>query len=241
MHRPRLAALGALGALGLTVTLAACGGDDGEDEDFVDTSSIASLLLTSEDAPSGYSWNSVAEVLEGAGDDLGQQLDASAASVTTSPENCAALVPTADDLLAEIYDHSDTVGAIEFLPDDEDDPAVIDAVVSIADDGDTALLAGGDLDVDQCGEFTRTYADGSVTNYRANAQKASIAATDDTTVITVLSDSATEGEEITSTVTGTVDGVHFRITAVGVTDTDVVTSLAEAQVARITGVREGQD
>jgi hypothetical protein len=57
----------------------------------------------------------------------------------------------------------------------------------------------------------------------------------------VLSDSATPGEELVTTVIGTVDDVHFRVTAAGVTDVEVLTELAEKQVAQITGTQEGQD
>jgi hypothetical protein len=35
--------------------------------------------------------------------------------------------------------------------------------------------------------------------------------------------------------------VHFRVTAAGVTDVEVLTELAEKQVAQITGTQEGQD
>lgn len=229
----------AAAAVSLAVLLlTACGGDDG---DPADTSAVAPMPLVSGDAPAGFSWNSVAEVLEDAGDDLGNQLDAAAAGVTTEPESCAVLVPTSDSIIAELYDHRDTTGAVEFLPEDSNDPAVIDAVVSTAEDGDTAALATGKISADDCGDFTRTRSDGSDTHFRASAEKASVAATDDTTVITVLSDSATPGEELVTTVAGTVDGVHFRVTASGVTDLELLTDLAERQVAQITGYSQGQE
>ncbi|WP_297008258.1 hypothetical protein [uncultured Corynebacterium sp.] len=216
--------------------LTACG-DDGP----TDTSAIAPMLLTEDDAPDGFGWNSVAEVLTDAGDDLGQQLDAALAGVTTEPASCGALVPTSDSIIAELHDHRDTVNAVEFLPDDENTPAVIDAVVSTADDGDTTDLASGRIDAGACSAFTRTGSDGSVTHYRASAQKASVASPDDTRVITVLSDSVTPGEDVVTTVAGTVEGVHFRVTSAGVTDADVLTTLAEKQVAKISDATEGQD
>lgn len=226
-----------LGVATLTaLALTACGSDEP-----TDTSDIAPMLLTEEDAPEGYTWNSVAEVLTDAGDDLGQQLDAAMAGVTTEPESCAALVPSSDSIIAELYDHQDAADAVEFLPVDENDPAVIDAIVSTADSGDTADLASGEIDAEDCSDFTRTDSSGTETTFHATSQKASVADTDDTFVITVLSDSATPGEELVTTVIGTVDDVHFRITAAGVTDVEVLTELAEKQVAQITGTQEGQD
>jgi hypothetical protein len=226
-----------LGVATLTaLALTACGSDEP-----TDTSDIAPMLLTEEDAPEGYTWNSVAEVLTDAGDDLGQQLDAAMAGVTTEPESCAALVPSSDSIIAELYDHQDAADAVEFLPVDENDPAVIDAIVSTADSGDTADLASGEIDAEDCSDFTRTDSSGTETTFHATSQKASVADTDDTFVITVLSDSATPGEELVTTVIGTVDDVHFRVTAAGVTDVEVLTELAEKQVAQITGTQEGQD
>lgn len=228
------AALGVLALVGLT----ACGGAD---DPVADTSAVAPMLLTDDDAPAGYSWNSVADVLADAGDDLGQQLDADAAATTTDPASCAALVPTSTSIFGELYDHRDTVGAVEFLPDDRNDPAVIDAVVSTADDGDTAGLASGKVSVDGCGQFSRTGSDGAVTHYRASSQSASNAVAQDMRVVTVLSDSTDPGENLVTTVTGSVDGVHFRVTAAGTTDPDLLTELAETQVNRIAGTMEGQD
>ncbi|AEK35894.1 putative secreted protein [Corynebacterium variabile DSM 44702] len=218
------------------LALAACGNDEP-----TDTSEVAPMLLAEEDAPAGYTWNSVSEVLTDSGDDLGQQLDAAMAGVTTEPESCAALVPSSDSIIAELYDHQDAVDAVEFLPDDENDPAVIDAIVSTADAGDTADLASGEIDAGDCGDFTRTDSSGTETTFHATVQKASVADTDDTSVITVLSDSATPGEELVTTVVGTVDDVHFRVTAAGVTDIVLLTELAEKQVAQITGTQEGQE
>lgn len=226
-----------LGVATLTaLALTACGSDEP-----TDTSDIAPMLLTEEDAPEGYTWNSVAEVLTDAGDDLGQQLDAAMAGVTAEPESCAALVPSSDSIIAELYDHQDAADAVEFLPADENDPAVIDAIVSTADSGDTADLASGRIDAGDCSDFTRTDSSGTETTFHATSQKASVADTDDTSVITVLSDSAMPGEELVTTVVGTVDDVHFRVTAAGVTDVEVLTELAEKQVAQITGTQEGQD
>lgn len=235
MRRLPLTTVGAV-ALVCPLMLTACG-----DDTPTDTSAVAPMLLTDGDAPEGYTWNSVAEVLEDPDGTLGQQIDASVASVATDPASCAALVPTSDSIIAELFTHRDTADAVEFLPADDNDPAVIDAVVSTAEDGDTADLASGAVDTGVCGEFTRTGSDGGVTHYRANAQKASVASTDDTTVITVLSDSTTPGEDLVTTVVGTVDGVHFRVTAAGVTDVDLLTTLAEKQVAQISRGMEGQD
>lgn len=228
------AALGVLTLVGLT----ACGGSD---DPVADTSAVAPMLLTDADTPAGYSWNSVAEVLADAGDDLGQQIDADAAATTTDPASCAALVPTSTSIFGELYDHRDTVGAVEFLPDDRNDPAVIDAVVSTADDGDTVDLASGKVGAGDCGQFSRTGSDGAVTHYRASGQSASNAVAQDMQVITVLSDSTDPGENLVTTVTGSVDGVHFRVTAAGTTDPDLLTGLAETQVNRIAEVMEGQD
>ncbi|WP_261796859.1 hypothetical protein [Corynebacterium provencense] len=218
--------------------VSACGSDS---DRMVDTSSVSTMLMTRDDTPPGYTWNSVAEVLRDAGDDLGQQIDAEAASVKVEPDYCAALVPTSTSIIAELHDHGDTTGAVEFLPEDSNDPAVVDAVVSTSDDGDTASLASGRVSADRCSDFTRTRDDGSVTHFRADSSRASLASPDDTTVITVLSDSVTPGEELVTTITGTVDGVHFRIAASGVTDTQILTDLAEKQVRHIIEVMEGQD
>jgi len=228
MRRHSLTTLAATAAAVLALT--ACSNDEP-----TDTSEVAPMLLAEEDAPAGYTWNSVSEVLTDSGDDLGQQLDAAMAGVTTEPESCAALVPSSDSIIAELYDHQDAVDAVEFLPDDENDPAVIDAIVSTAD------LASGEIDAGDCGDFTRTDSSGTETTFHATVQKASVADTDDTSVITVLSDSATPGEELVTTVVGTVDDVHFRVTAAGVTDVVLLTELAEKQVAQITGTQEGQE
>lgn len=145
MRRHSLTTLAATAAA--VFALAACGSDEP-----TDTSEVAPMLLAEEDAPAGYTWNSVSEVLTDSGDDLGQQLDAAMAGVTTEPESCAALVPSSDSIIAELYDHQDAVDAVEFLPDDEKDPAVIDAIVSTADAGDTADLASGKIDAGDCGD-----------------------------------------------------------------------------------------
>lgn len=236
MRRHSLTTLAATAATAAAaLALGACGSDQP-----TDTSEVAPMLLAEEDAPAGYTWNSVSEVLTDA-DDLGQQLDAAMAGVTTEPEFCAALVPSSDSIIAELYDHQGAVDAVEFLPDDENDPAVIDAIVSTADAGDTADLASGETDAGDCGDFTRTDSSGTETTFHATVQKASVAETDDTSVITVLSDSATPGEELVTTVVGTVEDVHFRVTAAGVTDVEVLTELAEKQVSQITRTQEGQE
>lgn len=227
---------GVLAGVLVTGSLAGCSGDK-----VTDSSSVAPMLLTDRDTPEGYTWNSVAEVLRDADDGLGNQLDASANATTTQPASCAALVPTSDSIIAELYGHRDSTGAVEFLPRDSTSPAVIDAVVSTADDGDTSSLATGKVTVSDCAEFTRTGSDGTVTTYRATSQKASLATTDDTTVFTVSSDSVNAGESLVITVAGTVDGVHFRVTAAAVSDVATLTDLAEKQVSHIGEVMEGQD
>lgn len=242
MHR-RNAGVGVLVLCSLLLT--SCGGDDDYAASEAGASQVAPMLLGGAAAPTGYSWHGVAELLGDEGSDsagdLGQQIDAAMAGVTTEPASCSALVPTADSIIAELYDHRDAAGAVEFLPTDPTDPAVIDALVSVADSGDTVDIATGKISAGKCGDFTRTRSDGTVTRFRASAQKASIDTTDDTTVITVLSDSVTPGEELIATIAGTVRGVHFRIAASGVTDLDVLTDLAQKQVAAVIGYMEGQD
>lgn len=233
--------LSILGICGVVLLSACSGGDTGSSTDAMDSSTVSSMLLTKDATPDNYSWNTVADVIGDAGDDLGNQLDAAAAAVTVDPRSCLALVPTSDSIIAELYDHRDATGAIEFLPTDSTDPAVIDAIVSTADDGDTADLANETITAADCSDFTRTRSDGTVTHFRASAQEASMPGADKITVITVLSNSVTPGEELITTIAGTVDGVNFRITAAGVADLDVLSDLAQKQVTQIAEFMRGQD
>jgi len=63
-------------------------------------------------------------------------------------------------------------------------------------------------------------------------------ASDDATVITVVSDSTDPAEALITTVAGTVAGAHFRVTAAGVSDADLLTQLAEKQVSRMSTSKE---
>jgi len=146
--------------VGVLVLLTACGGsNDGGDKTADAPSAVAPMLLTNDDAPQGYSWNSVADILTDEDGGLGNQLDAAANENKTEPASCSALAPTADSIIGELYENRESAAAVEFLPtdaDDSQDPSVIDAVVSTANQGDTVDIATGVVSADDCSQFTRT-------------------------------------------------------------------------------------
>ncbi|MGO3361057.1 MAG: hypothetical protein ACTIL2_01320 [Corynebacterium sp.] len=214
---------------GLLLGSAACSSDDsgngngsgdGSDADPSD------LALTDSAAPAGYDWNDVGEVLsdEGFSDDLQAPL--------IDPEQCAALDPSALSVLVELRDNQDTSAAVEFLPHDETDPAIVNAIVST----DPDFLAMPE-DISECETFTQTSEEdpqAEPVTYQASAEQSEIVGAEDTEVITIVSDSeGAGGGEATSIVTGTVNGVAFRVSGSGIEEPRILMDLVDRQVDQI--------
>lgn len=250
-------------ALPLTVALfglAACGGDDGDGggdggsagasgtssaSDSSDSSgssgdspSPSDLMLTDSASPAGYSWNDASEVL--GDDEQFDQLNEIAEATVTDPEQCAPLAPSAVSVLVDLRDNPDTTGAVEFLPHDETDPAVVDAVVST----DPESLALPE-DMAQCETFTQNNEaaeDEPEVTYQASTSDTEIVGAENTKVVTITSDSqGPGGDETTSVITGTVNGVAFRVTASGIEEPRILTDIVDRQVDRIAEVTSGGD
>jgi hypothetical protein len=241
-----------LATTGLLLGVAACGSDsdsgDGGGSDAATGSAPAApasgkptdLMLQKADAPAGYDWNNVADVFDGDNasvtDFMSELGDADGGS-TVDPAECSEIVPDENNLLLELHDHPDTTAVTEFLPQDNSDQTVIDAMVST---GDGAADRVPD-DISRCGTFTRTSTLDTAkpaTTYHAQASDGSVVGAEDVHVITVVEEDPAAPDNASDPVlivTGTASGVFFRVSAVGLKEPKILLDLADRQVARITG------
>ncbi|WP_139024439.1 hypothetical protein [Corynebacterium nuruki] len=243
----------ALAATGLLSGAVACGSDDGDDSSSTGAaggdsstapSSAASgdpsdLMLQKADAPAGYGWNNVADVFDEDDDsvsDFMSQLRETGGD-TVDPAECSGIVPDENALLLELHDHPDTTAVTEFLPHDDNDRTVIDGLVSTAHDAADQVPD----DLSRCATFTRTSSlDPSKppVTYHAQASDGAVVGAQDVHVITVVEEDPASPDNASDPViivTGTAEGVFFRVSAVGLKEPQILLDLADRQVARITG------
>jgi hypothetical protein len=246
----------ALAATGLLSGAVACGSDDGDGGSSTGAaggdSSTASesapsaasgkptdLMLQKADAPAGYGWNNVADVFDEDDDsvsDFMSQLRETGGD-TVDPAECSGIVPDENALLLELHDHPDTTAVTEFLPHDDNDRTVIDGMVSTAHDAADQVPD----DLSRCATFTRTSSlDPSKPPviYHAQATDGAVVGAQDVHVITVVEEDPASPDNASDPVlivTGTADGVFFRVSAVGLKEPQILLDLADRQVARITG------
>lgn len=250
-HRvSRGAGLGLALALVAGGGLAACGSDDDGDgaagggtgsgggSGSGGAPAPSDLMLTDSASPAGYSWNDVAEVL--GDDEQFDELREIADATVTDPAECATLSPTAVSVLMDLREHSDTTAAVEFLPHDERDPAVVQAMVSTDPE---ALAVPDDLSV--CESFTQeNEADPGTpaTTYQVSAEETEVIGAEGVQVITILGDSqAPGGDEPTSLVVGTVGDIGFRVSASGIEEPRILMDIVDRQVDQIIEVTGDPD
>lgn len=248
----------ALATTGLLFGVAACGSDDDADGTGSADSSAAQssgndsgqseaasddpsdLMLQQADAPAGYGWNNVADVFDGDNasvTDFMTELGDADGGSQVDPETCSEIVPDENNLLLELHDHPDTTAVTEFLPQDDNDQTVIDAMISTADGAADRVPT----DLSDCGTFTRTSTlDTSKppVTYHAQATEGSVVGAENVNVITVVEEdpaAADNASDPVIIVTGTAADVFFRVSAVGLKEPKILLDLADRQVARITG------
>lgn len=231
----------ALAAAGL-LSLGACSSESG---DAVDTSgdspssataatpAVASEVVLSEaEAPVGYEYSDVAEVLlQGQGDEDYQDVIAVLAEISgtnsTEPAQCGALIPTAVDILTLIEQDPQATAGTEFADAEGN-------VISVfATTNESVERAPADLT--ECATFTRTATDPAVDLqivYRAEPVAVEVNGADTQSAARIVSDQDV-AEPAQSTFSGTVDGVYFQIYTSQALGDQQLTDMAQAQVDKI--------
>ncbi|MGV0870373.1 hypothetical protein [Corynebacterium kalidii] len=238
----------ALTAAGLLLGVAACSSDDsgstggtdnaggGDTSGSAVSDNPADMMLTDSDTPAGYEWNNVADVFEDGSEETAEELRNIAGATRTDPELCSALAPRAVNILATLQDNPDTAAAVEFLPQEENDPGVINAMIS-TDPENTGMALPEELS--ECASFTQGSdldPDSPVVNYQTEVSDANVVGAEDVHVITVVSDADSQsGDNPASVVVGRVDDVVFRVNASGVEEPNILLDLVDRQVDRIRG------
>ncbi|WP_145942610.1 hypothetical protein [Corynebacterium glyciniphilum] len=237
----------ALATVGLLVSAAACSSDasdgaDGSGSGDATSKDPSDMMLTDSDTPAGWEWGDATEVFEESNDeDMSDLLD-SAKAVITEPEVCAAIAPSAVSMLAELYDNPDTTAAAGFLPQSESDGGEVNAMIS-TDPENTGMALPDDLS--ECETFTQhseLEPDRPAVTFQADSSDAEIIGAEDVHVITVVSDSDSQGgDNPVSVVVGNVEGVAFRVDASGIDEPQILMDLADRQVDRIRGNDPDED
>jgi len=231
----------ALATAGLLV-LGACSsesGDAAEPSNESTTSSVAAtpavaseVVLTEAEAPAGYEYSDVAEVLlEGAEQENHEDVLAVLAEIsgtnTTEPAQCSALLPTAVDMLTHIQQDPQATAATEFS-DAEGNVISVFATTSEAIERAPADLA-------ECATFTRAATDPALDLqivYRTEPLAIEVDGAETQTAARIVSDQDV-AEPAQSTFSGTVDGVYFQIYTSQALDDQLLTDIAQAQVDKI--------
>ncbi|MGJ0184839.1 hypothetical protein [Corynebacterium glyciniphilum] len=229
----------ALAAVGLLVSAVACSSNDSDGADGsgdATSKDPSEMMLTDSDTPAGWEWGDASEAFgEGNEEDMSDLLE-SANAVITEPEACAAIAPSAVSMLAALYDNPDTTAAAGFLPQADSDGGEVNAMIST--DPEKAGMALPD-DLSECETFTQhseLEPERPAVNFQADSSDAEIIGAEDVHVITVVSDSDSQGgDNPVSVVVGNVDGVAFRVDASGIDEPQILMDLADRQVDRIRG------
>ncbi|MGD7002105.1 hypothetical protein [Corynebacterium halotolerans] len=246
-----------LSAVTLTTTallgLAACGnqGQDATPNATPETSTTpatpaepAAVALGGEDAPAGYTFSDIGAFLENqavADENAGGTFDELyrvAEGTSTTPEHCGVLLPTAVDTLLTLHEHPTDAAAVDYVS--EDNATIITVMATTAGSGLDDVV-----DPAECGQFTRTSQVGDSSRsviYESVPREAMIEGADDvtatrlTTVGVSLDGEATvtpDVEESELSLSGTTDGIRFRIHASGPAEEQVIDDLARLQVDKI--------
>jgi len=189
------------------------------------------VVLSEADAPAGYTYSDVAEVLEeGEGDENYDDVIAVLAEIsgtnTTEPARCGALLPTAVDMLTHIQQDPEVSAATEFA-DAEGNVISVFATTS-----ESIERAPG---LDECATFTRAATDPALDLqivYRTEPIAIEVDGAESATAARIVSDQDV-AEPAQSTYSGTVDGVYFQIYTSQALDDQLLTDIAQAQVDKI--------
>ncbi|MBB1022021.1 hypothetical protein G6030_12095 [Dietzia sp. E1] len=217
----------------------ACSSDSGADsQDASSDSAVAApavagdVVLNEADAPAGYTYSDVAEVLEeGEGDENYEDVIAVLAEIsgtnTTEPARCGALLPTAVDMLTHIQQDPQASAATEFADAEGN-------VISVfATTGGTWERVPENLD--ECATFTRAATDPALhlqIVYRAEPLAIEVDGAESATAARIVSDQDV-AEPAQSTYSATVDGVYFQIHTSQALDDQLLADMARAQVDKI--------
>lgn len=189
-------------------------------------------MLAEADAPAGYTYSDVAEVLtagEGREDheDVLAMLAEISGTNTTEPAQCSALLPTAVDMLTHIQQDPQASAATEFS-DAEGNVISVFATTSES-------IERAPVDLAECATFTRTATDPAVdlqVVYRAEPIAVEVDGAESATAARIVSDQDV-AEPAQSTFSGTADGVYFQIHTSQALDDQLLTDMAQAQIDKI--------
>lgn len=232
----------ALAAAGL-LALGACSSDTGDESTSTATDSssasvpatpaVASeVVLGAADAPAGYEYSDVAEVLaDGQSDENFEDVIAVLAEIsgtnTTEPAQCGALLPTAVDLLTHIHQDPQATAASEFS-DAEGNVITVFATTSES-------IERAPTDLAECATFTRAANDPGVDlaiTYRTESIAVEVDGAEAQSAARIVSDQDV-AEPAQSTYSATVDGVYFQIHTSQALDDHQLTDMARAQADKI--------
>ncbi|PXY11026.1 hypothetical protein [Corynebacterium striatum] len=102
-------------------------------------------ILVAEDAPEGYEYSNINELVSTEDQGLTEDLVSSDSEKTTTPEQCAPLATSAMDFIAKIYKNPDTFSAADFSAGD------INATVSLSTNPETLPFPA---DLAECASFS---------------------------------------------------------------------------------------
>ena len=231
-------ALAAAGLLALGACSSGSGGSEADSSSQTPASSAAApavaadVVLAEADAPAGYTYSDVAEVLtagEGREDheDVLAVLAEISGTNTTEPARCSALLPTAVDMLTHIQQDPQASAATEF----SDAQGNVISVFATTSES----IERAPADPAECATFTRTATDPAVdlqVAYRAEPIAIEVDGAESSTAARIVSDQDV-AEPAQSTFSGTVDGVYFQIHASQALDDQLLTDMAQAQIDKI--------
>lgn len=112
-------------------------------------------ILVAEDAPEGYEYSNINELVSTEDQGLTEDLVSSDSEKTTTPEQCAPLATSAMDFIAKIYKNPDTFSAADFSAGD------INATVSLSTNPETLPFPA---DLAECASFSNDVS-GIVSDY----------------------------------------------------------------------------
>lgn len=224
------------------LALGACssGSDDSTSESSNETAAPVALspavasevVLTEAEAPAGYEYSDVAEVLtEGQGEENYEDVIAVLAEIsgtnTTDPAQCGALIPTAVDVLTHIQQDPEASAATEFA---DAEGNVISVFATTSDSFEQVPE-----NLEECATFSRTATDPSVDLqivYQAEPIDIAVDGAETPVAVRVVSDQDV-AEPAQSTFSATVDGVYFQIYTSQALDDQMLADMAQAQVDKI--------
>lgn len=193
----------------------------------------AEVIVAAEDAPAGFAYADLGATLEEGDPEANAELLAMMAEMTgatvTTPAHCAGLLPTAVDILTHIGQDPATTAGTDFT-DAEGNAVTVMATTA-------AEVTRAPAELTECATFTRGSAVEGIDlalTYRAQPMEVEVPGADAVTAARVQLAQGSVAEE-TTVITGDVDGVYVYLTGPATLGDQVLTDLARAQVAKITG------